>query len=290
MGEKSKILIIGATGYLGKFITGTSVKLGHETFALIRETTASNNPDKSKLIDHFTDSGVKLVYGDIYNHESLVDAIKQVDVVISAVSDEEVADQRFIPSEFVADVDRMEAVYPATSRFEEKAKIRRMIETEEIPYTYVVCYNFAGSFLPAFAQSFDGKEPPRDKVIIFGDGNTKEDIATYTMKAVDDPRTLNKILYMRPPANILSFHDLVSMWESKIGKLLGRTYISEDELLKGIQDAPMPRKLNLAIAHCTLVKGANFDFETDTSSGVEASQLYPEVTYTTVDEYLNQFV
>ncbi|KAG1342804.1 hypothetical protein COCNU_05G010330 [Cocos nucifera] len=33
-GEMSKILIIGGTGYLGKFIVGASARSGHPTFAL----------------------------------------------------------------------------------------------------------------------------------------------------------------------------------------------------------------------------------------------------------------
>jgi uncharacterized protein YbjT (DUF2867 family) len=63
----------------------------------------------------------------------------------------------------------------------------------------------------------------------------EEDIATYTIKAADDPRTLNKILYLRPPANILSFNEIVSLWEKKISKTLEKIYVLEDELLKKIQ-------------------------------------------------------
>jgi len=63
----------------------------------------------------------------------------------------------------------------------------------------------------------------------------EEDIATYTIKAADDPRTLNKILYMRPPANVLSFNEIVSLWERKIGTTLEKTYLLEDELLQKIQ-------------------------------------------------------
>lgn len=65
--------------------------------------------------------------------------------------------------------------------------------------------------------------------------NKEEDIGTYTIRAVDDPRTLNKILYLRPPSNIYSFNDLVSLWEKKIGKTLERVYVSEEQLLKNIQ-------------------------------------------------------
>lgn len=63
---------------------------------------------------------------------------------------------------------------------------------------------------------------------------TEEDIGTYTIKAVDDPRTLNKILYLRPQANTLTFNEVVTLWEKKIGKTLERTYIPEDEILKKI--------------------------------------------------------
>ena len=63
----------------------------------------------------------------------------------------------------------------------------------------------------------------------------EEDIATYTIKAVDDPRTLNKIVYLRPPENILSLNEIVSLWEKKIGKTLEKTYLLEDQLLKKIQ-------------------------------------------------------
>ena len=64
---------------------------------------------------------------------------------------------------------------------------------------------------------------------------TEEDIATYTIKAVDDPRTLNKTLHIRPPANVLTFNELVALWESKIGNKLEKTYVMEDQLLKNIK-------------------------------------------------------
>ena len=46
----------------------------------------------------------------------------------------------------------------------------------------------------------------------------------------------------------------------------------------------------LAFCHSVFVKGDHTNFEIKTSFGVEASELYPDVKYTTVDEYLNQFV
>lgn len=64
--------------------------------------------------------------------------------------------------------------------------------------------------------------------------NNERDIGTFTIKAVDDPRTLNKILYIKPSKNTYSFNELVALWEKKIGKTLEKTYVPEDELLKQI--------------------------------------------------------
>ncbi|KAL3723814.1 hypothetical protein ACJRO7_035913 [Eucalyptus globulus] len=307
MAEKSRILVIGGTGYIGKYLVEASAKAGHPTYALVRESTASD-VEKSKLIESFKSSGVSIVYGDMYDHKSLVTAIKQVDVVISAVARAQLADQvkiiaaikevgnikRFLPSEFGADVDRHNAVEPAASLFGVKAKIRRAIEAEGIPFTFVVSNGFAGHFLTTLGQ-MGAKAPPRDKIAIIGDGNPKvvfvkeEDIATYTIKAADDPRTLNKILYMRPPANVLSFNEIVSLWERKIGTTLEKTYLLEDELLQKIQESPLPINIFLAIRHSVFVKGDTSNYEIDASIGAEASELYPEVKCTTVDEHLNFF-
>ncbi|KAJ6896655.1 phenylcoumaran benzylic ether reductase POP1 [Populus alba x Populus x berolinensis] len=304
----SKILLIGGTGYIGKFIVEASAKAGHPTFVLVRESTLSN-PAKSAVIDNFKNLGVTFLVGDLFDHESLVKAIKQVDVVISTVGHAQLIEQdriiaaikeagnvkRFFPSEFGNDVDRVNAVEPARSAFATKANIRRAIEAEGIPYTYVSSNFFSGYFLVSFNQP-GATAPPRDKVVILGDGNPKavfnkeDDIATYTIKAVEDPRTLNKILYIKPPANTISFNDLVSLWEKKIGKTLERIYVPEEQLLKNIQEASVPANVVLSIGHSVFVKGDHTNFEIEPSFGVEASELYPDVKYTTVDEYLNQFV
>jgi len=308
MAQKSKILVLGGTGYIGKHIVEASAKAGHPTFALVRESTVSH-PEKSKLIESFKTSGVTLVYGDLADHESLVKAVKQVDVVISTLGGAQIHDQvkliaaikeagnikRFYPSEFGIDVDRHHAVEPVTSFFEQKVQIRRAVEAAGIPYTYLSSNAFAGYFLPTLSQQ-NVTAPPRDKVTILGDGNVagvyvkEEDIATFTIKTVDDPRTLNKIVYFRPRGNVVTFNELVSIWENKIKSTLEKTYVPEEQILKSIQESPFPANLLLALGHSMLVKGDSTNFKIESSFGVEVTELYPEVKYTTVDEYLNAFV
>ncbi|XP_073126967.1 isoflavone reductase-like protein [Henckelia pumila] len=308
MGERSKILIIGGTGSIGKFVLEASVKSGHPTFALFRESTISDSI-KGKIVEGFKNSGVTILIGDLNDHESLVKAIKQVDVVISTVGRSQLTDQvkivvaikeagnvkRFLPSEYGIDVDRDRAVEPAKSVTETKAQIRRAVEAQGIPYTYVTSYYFASYSLSTLIQP-GATAPPRDKVIILGDGNVNavfncdHDIATYTIKAVDDPRTLNKILYIKPPKNIYSFNDLVSLWEKKIGKTLEKEYVPEEQILKQIAEAPnYISKFLLSLNHSIFVNGGHTN-EIDPTFGVEASELYPEVEYKTVEEYLHQFV
>ncbi|WOG96175.1 hypothetical protein DCAR_0415506 [Daucus carota subsp. sativus] len=304
----TKILIVGGTGNMGKFIVETSAKLGHPTFVLVREATLTD-PSKLQLIDSFKSLGVTIVHGDLFDHVSLVKAIKQVDVVISSLGHGQLADQdkllaaiveagnvkRFFPSEFGQDADRLNAVEPAKSGYACKSQFRRAVEAAGVPFTYIACNFFAGFFLPNLAQT-GAKAPPRDKAIILGDGtkkvvfNSEEDIATYTIKAVDDPRTLNKILYVMPPHNTLSFNDVLSLWEKKIGKTLEKIFVPEEQVLENIKESPPLISVMLSIGHSAFVNGDQTNFEIEPSFGVEASTLYPDVKYTTVDEYLNHFV
>ncbi|CAN1125343.1 Phenylcoumaran benzylic ether reductase Pyrc5 [Linum perenne] len=305
MADKSKILIIGGTGYIGKHIVEASAKAGNPTFALVRDATLST---KSAIVDSFKSLGVTIVLGDVEDHEVLVKAIKQVDIVISALG-QQIPDQvkiiaaikeagnvkRFLPSEFGNDVDRSRAVEPIKSVFAEKVKIRRAVEEAGIPYTFISSNCFAGYFLPNFNQP-GATSPPRDKVVILGDGNAKavynkeEDIGTFTIKAAQDPKTLNKIVYIRPQTNTYSFNDLVTLWEKKIGKTLEKIYVPEDQLLNNIKEAEIPMNIIYALAHAVFVLGDQTYFEIEPSFGAEASVLYPDVKYTTVDEYLDQFV
>ncbi|KAJ4967591.1 hypothetical protein NE237_019440 [Protea cynaroides] len=173
MAKKNKKLITGGTHYLVKVMVEAIAKSRHPTLALIKENIASY----------------------------------PVDVVISTVGITQLRDQLKIIAA-IKEAGTVKIVSMLLSQ--QRQSIRRWLksagEAEGIPYTYVST-NFFGDFLRVLAQ-FGAIAARRDKVIILGDGNPKvifnkeEDIGTYTIKAVDDPRTLNKVLYLRLPANI----------------------------------------------------------------------------------------
>ena len=58
MGVKSRVLIIGATGYIGKHVARASVAEGHPTSILIRPSTLTT---KAELVTSFKDLGITLV-------------------------------------------------------------------------------------------------------------------------------------------------------------------------------------------------------------------------------------
>ncbi|KAJ6946686.1 isoflavone reductase [Populus alba x Populus x berolinensis] len=310
---KSKVLVVGATGYIGRRIVKASLDQGHITYVLQRPETGLDI-DKLQLLLSFKKQGARLVEGSFSDQQSLVEAVKNVDVVICTMSGvhfkshnilmqlklvdaiKEAGNvKRFLPSEFGMDPARMEhALAPGRETFDQKMIVRKAIEDAKIPFTYVSASCFAGYFVGNLSQ-LETLTPPKDKVCLYGDGNVKavymdeDDIATYTIKAIDDPRALNKTLYLRPPENILSQTQLVEFWEKLSGKKLEKIIISGEDFLASMKDKEYAAKAGMGHFYHICYEGSLTNFEIG-EDGEEASNLYPEVKYTRMDEYLKIFV
>ena len=63
----------------------------------------------------------------------------------------------------------------------------------------------------------------------------EDDVATYAIKTIDDPRTLNKTVYIRPAENILSQRQLIEIWENLCGKKLQEISISDEEFISSMK-------------------------------------------------------
>jgi hypothetical protein len=237
---------------------------------------------------------------------SLAEAVSKVDVVISAIPSKHVLDQkllvrvikqagsikRFIPAEYGANPDKTQVSDLDHDFYSKKSEIRHMIESEGIPYTYICCGLFMRVLLPSLVQP-GLQSPPTDKVTVFGDGNVKAvfvndvDVAAFTIKTIDDPRTLNKTLYLSPPGNICSMNDLVELWEGKIEKKLEKTFATENQLLKKIKETPYPDNMEMVFIYSVFIKGDHTYFDIESCGGVNGTELYPDVKYMTVSEFLD---
>ena len=83
--EKSKVLVVGGTGYIGRRIMKASLAQGHPTFVLQRPEIGLDI-EKLQILLSFKVKGATLLEGSFEDHKSLVEAVKKVDVVISAMS------------------------------------------------------------------------------------------------------------------------------------------------------------------------------------------------------------
>ncbi|KAI3949421.1 hypothetical protein MKW92_036409 [Papaver armeniacum] len=310
-GNKSKVLVVGGTGYIGRRIVKASLKQGHPTYVLQRREIGLDI-GKLQMLMSFKKKGAQLIDGSFSDHQSLVRAVKQVDVVISAVSGvhfrshnlllqlklvdaiKEAGNiKRFLPSEFGMDPAKMgHALEPGRVTFDEKMTVRKAIHEAGIPFTYVSANCFGGYFVGNLSQ-MGTVTPPRDnKVFLYGDGNVKAifldegDVATYTIKTIDDPRTLNKTMYLRPPENILSQRELVGIWEKLIGKELTKIKISGEDFLASMKGMDFAGQVGVGHFYHIFYEGCLTNFEVEE----EASSLYPEVQYTRVIEYLKGYI
>ncbi|KAL5988618.1 hypothetical protein ACLOJK_026716 [Asimina triloba] len=265
-----------------------SLAEGHETYVLYRPEIGANVEKLQQLLS-FKDKGAHLIKGSFSDHQSLLDAVKQVDVVFSAIFSgvhnrshqillqlklvqaiKEAGNvKRFLPSEFGTDPEQMgDALEPGRVTFDDKMVVRKAIEEANIPFTCVSANCFAGYFLGGLCQP-GYITPWRDTISLFGDGNTKGQYRT---------------LYLRPPGNILSQREVDGIWEKLIEKQLEKSSISAEDFLAMIKE-----QVGLIHYYHVFYDSCLTNFKIG-EKGVEASELYPEVQYTTAEQYLKRYL
>uniref|UniRef100_A0A5B7B975 NmrA-like domain-containing protein n=1 Tax=Davidia involucrata TaxID=16924 RepID=A0A5B7B975_DAVIN len=298
--EASKILIFGGTGYIGSYMVKASILMGHPTYIFSRP-----NSPKTDLLEEFQSMGVTVIKGELEEHEKLVSVLRQVDVVISVLAFPQVLDQfkiidaikvagnikRFLPSEFGCEEDRVIALPPFQALLDKKKKIRRAIEANGIPYTFVSANGFGAYFVNYLLRPHE----QHDDVTVYGSGEAKailnfeEDIATCTIKVATDPRTCNRVVIYRPPKNIISQLELISLWEKKTGQKFKRVHVSEEEMVTLSETLPHPDNIPVSILHTLFIKGVLMSFDL-VEDDMEASSLYPDFEYTTIEQLLDIFL
>ncbi|RDX64774.1 Eugenol synthase 1, partial [Mucuna pruriens] len=303
-GKKNRILIFGGTGYIGKYMVKASVSLGHPTLVYTRPLNSQTSPTKTQLCKDFNSIGVTLIYGEL-EHQQILAVIKKVDIVICALPFPQVMEQlkiihaiklaanikRFLPSDFGVEEDRIKPLPPFQAVLDKKRKIRREIEAAGIPYTFVSANCFGAYFVNYLLRPYD----KNNDITVYGTGQTKavlnyeEDVGMYTIKVANDPRTYNRIVIYRPSKNIISQNQLISLWEQKCGRNFNKNFVPEKEIVNLSQTLPPPHNIPVSILHSVFVKGdlVSFDIGED---DLEASQLYPDYNYTSIDQLLDIFL
>ncbi|KAB1204758.1 Eugenol synthase 1 [Morella rubra] len=198
------------------------------------------------------------------------------------------ASQRFLPSDFGCEEDRVIPLPPFHAFLEKKRKVRSAIEAAAIPYTFV-SLNCCGAYFVKYYLLCPHEE--RDHIVVYGSGKAKavlnyeDDIAMTTIMMANDPRTCNRVVIYQPKENIVSN----SIWEKKTGRSFTRVHVQEEELVKLSETLPPPQDIPVSVVHSVFVRGDLMNFEL-TEDDIEASKLYPDFQFTTIDQLLDIFL
>ncbi|PON86513.1 Hopanoid-associated sugar epimerase [Trema orientale] len=309
LSEGGPTLIIGSTGFIGCFVAEACLDSGLPTYLLVRPS--QNASSKAATIKILQDKGAIVIHGCTEDQKLMEKILKEykIEVVISTVGGNGILDQlilvnaikavgtvkRFLPSEFGHDIDRADPVEPGLALYNEKRRVRRAVEEAGIPYTYICCNSIAAwpyhdNIHPADLL------PPLDEFLIYGDGTVKayfvagSDIGKFTLKAMNDVRTLNKTVHFRPPSNLFSMNELASLWEKKIGRTLPRLIMTEDDLLTAAKELPIPESIVASFTHDIFIKGCQISYSLDKPFDVEVCSLYPETPFQSVEHCFNEVV
>ncbi|XP_008666342.1 isoflavone reductase homolog [Zea mays] len=83
--EKSRVLVVGGTAYIGQRLVRASLAQGHPMLVLLRAEIGLDI-DKLQMLLSFKAQGAWLVEASLEDHAGLLAAVAQGDVVVSAMS------------------------------------------------------------------------------------------------------------------------------------------------------------------------------------------------------------
>ncbi|EMR64045.1 hypothetical protein MGN70_007204 [Eutypa lata] len=189
----SKILLVGATGNIGKYITNAILSSNPpiaQKVSIFTSPATASNPSKQALLSSWKSQGLTVIKGDLRNADHVAKAYEGIDTVVSAVGRDGLLEQIellklaeasssvkwFFPSEYGTDIE-----YDASSADEKphqnKLTVRRFIREniKKLKITYVV----TGPYIDMFFRLMPGAESPggfdwsSKKAVVVGSGNEK---------------------------------------------------------------------------------------------------------------------
>src|SRR5258706_12327766 len=80
-----RVLLIGATGRLGRHFVEALRGEGHQVVALVRNRAQGAGPDQRLLLDGWASAGVELAEGSLEDEDGLARAGREVDTVARRV-------------------------------------------------------------------------------------------------------------------------------------------------------------------------------------------------------------
>jgi uncharacterized protein YbjT (DUF2867 family) len=306
-----RVLLIGATGRLGRLFVDALSEEGHTVVALVRHEGEGGNPQRRQLLEGFSRKGVVIVNGGLEDEASLDRACRGADAVISCIdhrpdhlrlqvnlaqaASRSGSIRRILPSQFGID----SRLYgdARVDHGDLKRELQQVFATCGVAVTFVHTNGLANEWVGSLGQ-LGLSAPPREEIEVYGDGIVQfstvapEDAARYAVRALTDDRAENTHVAIVPPDNLLTQHHLIDLWEAKSGVSLRRLVVPSQTLDARIDSLMQEPAKRPQLAMAQLVRAAWIDGLGDgrrLPDVIELSQLYPNIRYRRTSEYLDRY-
>ena len=234
MASKLTVLVVDSTGMLGtKIISALLDKGATVVKAMVRP--GSNN----QKIEEMIAQGAIIVEGDLMKPETLLPICEGVDVVVSAVGNNETTVpgqknlidaakaqgvKRFIPSDYSVDYRKLD--YGDNDNLDKRKEILSYLQQSGLEYTLILNGAFMDNVGTPYMPQFDldngvfeywgDRETPLDFT-------TTDDTAKYVAEAVSDPNLVNTALEVA--GDVLTMKQLLAAYEEATGNKAPRKAI-----------------------------------------------------------------
>lgn len=194
---KLSVLVIGATGNIGDFITSSLIEAKDAFSKITVFTSEATLSSKVELLNKWKAAGVHVVTGDVTNPTDITRAYSGIEVVISCVgravldqqqelirlAEESESVQWFFPSEYGTDIEHNDKS-PNERPHQVKLAVRKYIRehTKRLRVTYVVVGPYFEMWLGG-GTSIDqigGFDLENNKAVLIGDGEGKIGFTTMS--------------------------------------------------------------------------------------------------------------
>lgn len=229
--DESRILVVGATGFLGMEICRQLIAAGRTVSGLVRKSSSREKTDALRQL------GVQLVEGDLKDKSSLKRALSGIATVTSTASStfsrqdgdsiqsvDNEGQANLVDEAIAAGVKQYIYVsFPSMKGEFPLQDAKRRVEKKILagPMTYTILQ--PTFFMEAWLSPAVGFDFPNAKATIYGEGKNKiswisiPDVAAFAVAAVDQPAAKNKVIALGGP-EALSPLEVVALFENAGGK------------------------------------------------------------------------